>query len=201
MPRTPATFSIAFVIAGGQLLFGQGIDDVRKLYDSGQYQQVIAAAARSDADPRVKYLQGQSHEKLSHASEARQVYGQLAGRPESDPWHYVGQSAMALMERDLAGALAAANRAIERDASLPEAYYQRGLAQNALQDMAGAAASFQKASDLDPSWAYPHYFAGVAYSKVKRIDLTAQHFQMFLRLAPQAPERGEVQSILKTLGR
>jgi len=36
---------------------------------------------------------------------------------------------------------------------------------------------------------------------VKRIDLTAQHFQTFLRLAPQAPERGEVQSIMRTLNR
>jgi tetratricopeptide (TPR) repeat protein len=66
--------------------------------------------------------------------------------------------------------------------------------------MNGAAAEFQKASDIDPNWAYAHYYAGIAYSKIKRADLTASHFQAFLRLAPQAPERGEVQSILRTLG-
>ena len=55
--------------------------------------------------------------------------------------------------------------------------------------------------DLDPTWAYAHYYAGLAYSKVKRVDLTERHFQAFLRLAPQAPERPGVQSILRTLNR
>jgi hypothetical protein len=36
---------------------------------------------------------------------------------------------------------------------------------------------------------------------VKRADQTATHFQAFLRLAPKAPERAEVQSIMRTLGK
>ena len=84
---------------------------------------------------------------------------------------------------------------------MPEAYYQQGLAFSANQDFTRATVAFQKASDLDPTWAYAHYYAGLAYSKVRRIDLTAQHFQTFLRLAPQAPERAQVQSIMRTLNR
>jgi hypothetical protein len=35
---------------------------------------------------------------------------------------------------------------------------------------------------------------------VKRIDLMAQHFNLFLKLAPQSPQRAEVASIMRALG-
>jgi tetratricopeptide (TPR) repeat protein len=200
MTRTTAILSIALACASGHVVFGQALNDVRKLYESGQYQQVVASAS-ADPDPRVAYLRGQSQQKLGQPNDARQTYTQLAARPDSDPWHFIGQSALALVDRDSAGALNASNQAVARNGSLSEAHFQRGLALTALQDMTGASAAFQKASDLDPYAAYPHFYAGLAYSKIKRADLTAQHFQTFLRLAPQAPERAEVQSILKTLSR
>jgi tetratricopeptide (TPR) repeat protein len=200
MTRITATLTIALACASGQAAFGQAVNDVRKLYDSGQYQQVIAAAG-PEADPRVTFLRAQSHQKLSQENEAREAYAQLAGRPESDAWRDVGRSALALLAQDPAGALEASNQAVAHDDALPEAYYQQGLALAANQDFASAAVAFQKASDLDPNWAYAHYYAGLAYSKVRRIDLTAQHFQTFLKLAPQAPERPEVQSIMRTLNR
>jgi tetratricopeptide (TPR) repeat protein len=198
MTRITTGLFMALVCLSSQVARGQTLADVRKLYDAGQYQQVVAAGAE---DPRVTFLRAQSYEKLSQSNEARQVYTQLAGRPESDPWRDVGRSAVALLSSDPAGALDAANQAIARDGALPEAYFQQGMALNARQDFAGAAVAFQKASDLDPNWAYAHYYAGLAYSKVKRIDLTERHFQAFLRLAPQAPERAGVQSILRTLNR
>ena len=180
----------------------QAFDDARKLYDAGQYQQVVAATAPA-ADPRLIFLRAQSHQKISQATEARQAYEQLAARPESetDAWREIGRSALAVLGQDTPGAVASANQAVARNPSLPEAYFQQGMALSAAQDMTGASTAFQKAADLDPNWAYAHFYAGLAYSKVKRIDLTAQHFQTFLRLAPQAPERGEVQSIMKTLNR
>jgi len=200
MRSSTMTVAIGLACAAAALAFAQSVEELRKLYDAGQYQQVVDAAG-GEQDPRVTYLRALSQQKLRQPAEARRAYEQLTARPESDPWHDVGKSAVALLSSDSAGALEAADRAIDADDSLPEAHYQRGLALSARQDMAGAAAAFQKASDLDPGWAYAHYYAGIAYSKVKRADLTASHFQAFLRLAPQAPERGEVQSILRTLGR
>ena len=194
------TIAIALVCAAAGVAFGQSIDELRKMYDAGQYQQVVAAA-NADENPRATYLAALSQQKLRRADEARRTYERLAGRPESDPWRDVGRSAVAMLSSDPAGALDAANQAVASDGSLPEAHYQRGLALSARQDMAGAAAAFEKAADLDPGWAYTHYYAGIAYSKVKRADLTASHFQTFLKLAPQAPERPEVESILRTLGR
>jgi tetratricopeptide (TPR) repeat protein len=147
------------------------------------------------------FVVAQSHLELRHATEARRVYEQLAARPDADPWDAIGKSAIAVLSSNAAGAVQEADHAVARGGTIAEAHYQRGLALNAAQNMPEAASAFQKATELDPNWAHAHYYAGIAFSKAKRADLTASHFQTFLKLAPQAPERGEVQSILRTLGR
>jgi len=197
--RLTMTLAIGVAALATRLVFAQSLDDLRKQFDAGQYQQVISSAGNSD-DPRVLYLVGMSQQRLRRPDDARRVYEQLASKPDSDPWHGIGQSAAAILASDGNGAAQAADQAVARGDSLAEAHFQRGLALSAKQDMNGASAAFQKATDLDPGWAYAHYYAGIAYSKVKRADLTASHFQTFLKIAPQAPERGEVQSILRTLG-
>lgn len=203
MNRCIATLAIALTFIAVQSAGAQTLSDLRKLYDAGRFQQVITAAADAkvpdDQQPRITYLVAQSHHKLSHPDEERRTYEQLASRGESDPWRDVGRSALALLASDPGAAVEAANEAVARVDSLAEAHFQRGLALNARQDMAGAAAAFDKATQLDPTWAYAHYYAGIAYSKAKRVDLTASHFDTFLKLAPQAPERGEVQAIMRTL--
>jgi tetratricopeptide (TPR) repeat protein len=189
----------ASVVCAAAVVFAQSIGDLRKPFDAGQYQQVISAGGGSQ-DPHVVYLVAMSHQKLRHTDEARNSYQQLAARPDADAWHHIGASAVAILSSNADAAAAEADQAVAKEDSLAEAHYQRGLALSAKQDMGGAAAEFQKATDIDPNWAYAHYYAGIAYSKIKRADLTASHFQAFLRIAPQAPERGEVQSILRTLG-
>jgi tetratricopeptide (TPR) repeat protein len=200
MTRQTIALIVALISAVARVTSAQALNDVRTMFDAGQYQQAIDAAAASP-DPRVMFLVAQSHQKLRRTDDARRVYEQLAGRPEADPWQAIGKSAVAVLSSNAAGAAQEADKAVARGGSIAEAHYQRGLALSAQQNFAEAANSFQKATELDPNWAAAHYYAGIAFSKAKRADLTAQHFQTFLKLAPQAPERGEVQSILRTLGR
>jgi len=47
--------------------------------------------------------------------------------------------------------------------------------------------------------AYAHYEAGMAYYKAKRVDRMAVYFENFLKLAPNAPEKPAVQSIMRTV--
>jgi tetratricopeptide (TPR) repeat protein len=193
------TLTVAFSLPAS----AQSFSDVRKLYDTGQYDQVASAVAgrpKDDQQWRAIYLAAQSQQKLRHADESRKLYEQLAGRGEGDPWRQVGRSALALLNSNTSEAVEAANKAVSTGESLPEAYFQRGLALSMQQDMAGAAQAFDKASQLDPEWAYAHYYAGLSYSKANRVDLMASHFDRFLKLAPQAPERTQVQGILRTLG-
>jgi Tfp pilus assembly protein PilF len=58
---------------------------------------------------------------------------------------------------------------------------------------------FERATQLDPMFAYAHYYAAISYSRIKQADRTASHFQTFLQLAPNAPERAAVESIMRAL--
>lgn len=198
MTRWTCALAVMLSLAVVRSTSAQSFADVRKLYDAGQYEQVVSAA-QNDQQMRLTYLAAQSQQKLSHQDDARKLYERLAARDESDPWSDVGRSGLALLSGNIPAAVEAANRAVARGDSLPEAHFQKGLALNLLQDMAGGAAAFDKASQLDPEWAYAHYYAGLLYSRAQRVDLTASHFDRFLELAPQAPERPEVQSIMRTL--
>jgi tetratricopeptide (TPR) repeat protein len=203
MTRCISAFALALAFAVPRPAASQTFSELRSKYDAGDYQQVVDAARDAklpdDEQRRLTYLAARSEQKLSHDGEARRGYEQLAQRNESDPWHDIGRSALALLDSKTDEAVEAADRAVARRDSLPEAHFQRGMALSAKQDMGAAAAAFEKATELDPMWASAHYYAGLAYSKARRIDLTASHFNAFLKLAPQAPERPEVESIMKTL--
>ena len=62
-----------------------------------------------------------------------------------------------------------------------------------------AAEAFVKATEADPRMAYAHYHAGMNFYKAKRIAQMAVYFEYFLKLAPDAPERPAVESIMRTI--
>lgn len=172
--------------------------DANSLYLAGKYQEVVAATAGT-SNPSLVYLTAQSHQKLEQGDKAGVALAKLTARGESDPWRFVGESALRLARGDAEGAFSAATRAVELGAGLSQAHFQLGLTCGHKQDFAKAAESFNKAAELDPSSAYAHYYAGLSYYRVNRVDRMATHFEAFLRLAPAAPERGEVESIMRTI--
>jgi tetratricopeptide (TPR) repeat protein len=180
----------------------QDLGAARRLFDAGKYQDAINAVAGTPASApdwqRFVFLEGQARERLADTSGAERAYMRLTASPNA-AWQAVGQAATFVMRKDAAQATAAAGRAVAANANLPEAQFELGLAQSLAGDYGAAAAALDKASMLDPMWAPPRYYAGLAYAKIKRVDLLAARFQAFLNLAPQAPERGEVESIMRTI--
>jgi tetratricopeptide (TPR) repeat protein len=191
--------SIALVVA---LTAGQTVADVRQLYDAGKYRDVVGAVDQAtDADEavRLQYLAAQSHDKLSDAEAARRAYQRLADMGGDTPWALIGRSAVQLMDKQFDEALASADQAVRMTASLPEAHYQRGIVLMARKEYGDAVDAFTKATELDPRFAAAYYYAGLANYRVKRIDLMTNNFGTFIKLAPNAPERPEVESILRTV--
>jgi tetratricopeptide (TPR) repeat protein len=177
---------------------------IKQLYESGRYQDVVN---RLNADPgsmapEDRYVLAQTHLKAQNGEAAKQALAPLLDRGENDPWARIARSERARIDQNLDQALSAAQEAVAQGPPMPAAAYahfQLGLVQSQRQDMAGAADSFSKAAALDPGFAYAHYYAGMAFSSLKRLDRVAFHFEQFLKLAPSAPERGAVESIMRTL--
>ena len=191
---------LAFVL---QIAPPRPLTEARRLYDAGKYREAVDVAAAAPTDGpdsgSLVFLSAQSRQKLNDLDGARQAYLQLSGRADTDAWRFVGQSALFLMDKRIDEAVSAASQAVTRAPALAEAQFQLGLAYTSRNDSAGASAAFDKAAQLDPTFAYASYYAGLSYYKLKRIDLTAARFESFLKLAPNAPERAEVESIMRTL--
>lgn len=207
-----------FSIAGAAALalfptvaHAQDVAQLHRMFEAGRYKEVIGAAA-ADAPPPVLYMAGQSYEKLRNRDQARGFYLRLADRPETDPWHFVGLSARQILDGDIGNerdfvaaherAMEWAQQAAKMAPDLMEAHYQLGLAYLASQ--AGynedAAQAFDRAAELNPAFAYAYYFAGQAYQLAHRPDRMTARFETFLKLAPNAPERTDVQQIMKRAG-
>ena len=168
------------------------------MFEAGQYQQVIDIAD-SSASPEVLYSAAQSHQKLGAANEARDTYGRLAARPDDDAWHFIGLSAQQLLDNQTDAALESARAASGLAGGLAEAPYQLGLVLAKRQDWRGAAEAFDRTAELSPGYAYAYYYGGLMHYRAGRVDRMAIHFERFLKLAPEAPERPEVLQIMRTV--
>mgnify|MGYP002632135591 CR=1 FL=1 len=203
-------FTIALMLLGQAAAATPDVAAARQLFEAGTYEQVVMIALDDTSPPSLVYLVAQSHDRLKQEPAARAAYAQLAARPETDPWHHVGQSALLMLDArpgpagtppaaTVARAVEAAERATILPPSVAEAQFQLGLALAERRDYATAAPAFEAAIALDPQPAYAHYYAGLSYYQEKRIDLMAKYFESFLKLAPNAPERAGVESIMRTV--
>ena len=190
-----------FVAAGLTVLLGASSvqaqkPEVQRLFQSGSYDQAVEAAR--NADPASTYLAAQSLLKQDRADQAGAEMARLRQSDQAG-WRLVGESGEALIANDAGRAVDAARKATEADGANPLAYYQLGLSASKASDWGTAVSAFNKTLELKPDFAYAHYYAALAYQRQRQLPKTAEHFDAFLRLAPDAPERSGVVAILRTL--
>ena len=200
-------YSVTFaVMLLAQTALPPSSHQIQQWFEAGNDQQVVEASA-SASDPKAEYLTGLSYQRLNRLAEARQVFENLAARPETDAWAHIGHSA-ALLSQAAAGSVPvsaaaeaeqAARRAIELAPGLSLGHYQLGRVQGQKKDFGQAVSAFEQVIALEPRFAYAHYFVGLSYYEINRTDKMAGAFEYFLKLAPDAPERGQVESIMRTL--
>jgi Tfp pilus assembly protein PilF len=71
-------------------------------------------------------------------------------------------------------------------------YLERKNTENAIKEL-------EKALELDPQNAYAYYYAGYAYLRLGNPARAVDMFEMFLRLAPYAPEAGKAKFLVDSL--
>jgi len=181
-------------------LLAQDPAEIQRLFEAGQYQPLVDQTTET-SPPDVTYMAAQSYQKLGAAEQAVQTYQRLADRPDTDVWHFIGLSGRQLVENQPDAAIESARHAIEVDSQNASAHYQLGLALARREQWMEAATAFDAAIQRQPTMAYAHYYGGLMQYRAKRPDLMAGRFNEFLKLAPDAPERPEVLSIMRTIRR
>ena len=170
--------------------------DVQRLFQSGAYEQAVEAA--QGADTASTFLAAQALIKLNRNDGAVAEMTRLRDS-ENQSWRLVGESGEALIANDAGRAVELARRATEADGENPFAFYQLGLAASKATDWGSADGAFSRTIQLKPDFAYAHYYAALVHQRLRQLPKAAEHFDAFLRLAPDAPERSAVLAIMRTL--
>jgi tetratricopeptide (TPR) repeat protein len=185
----------ALALCGPSAAAGQK-PEVQRLFQSGAYEQ--AAEAARDGDPASTYLAAQALLKAERSDRAVAELTRL--RASDNPaWRLVAESGEAMIANDQARSVDVARRAVEADGNNPFAHYQLGLSASKASDWGTATTGFARTIELKPDFAYAHYYAALAYQRQRQLPKAAEHFDAFLRLAPDAPERSAVLAIMRTL--
>ena len=194
--RSILAVTVALSLYGSSVTAAEQKPEVQRLFQSGSYEQAVDAAR--DGDPASTYLAAQALIKMERSDRAVAELTRL--RASDQPgWRLVAESAEAQLANDGGRALELARRAVEADGDNPFAQYQLGLSAAKTNDWGTAVAAFTRAIELKPDFAYAHYYAALSYQRQRQLSKTAEHFDAFLRLAPDAPERSAVLAILRTI--
>ena len=86
-----------------------------------------------------------------------------------------------------------------KDAEGEDVLYVRGLLDLNRKRYEEAARELEEYIQGHPDHAYAHYYAGMAYNGARRPDKMLTHFEIFLRMKPDAPEARKVQSVLRSV--
>ena len=196
------TLVLGLAVLGGAVVLAQDTRSAQQLFEAGQNDLALQAIAQQRqsglAGPAEAYLAGQILLKASQNDNARREFESLAQSADG-PWKLIGESAIAVLDNNNPRALEAATQAAAMSPDQFEVQFQLGTVKARLDDWAGSAEALERATQINPTFAYAHYHAGQAYSRINRIDRTAEYFERFLRLAPEAPERAGVESLMRTL--
>ncbi len=165
-----------------------------------QEQPQAAVAAPVDENLK-KGIELNAAKKYTEAETA--LRAAVAAHPENPDAHL--QLAVALFEQNK---VADAGKEVDLAAPLQQGtpkqqadYYRyRGAVYARQEKWNEAVQALEKAVQLDPKQPYNHYYIGVAYSKIKRPDKMVEHLQMFLKLAPNAPEAPKCKALLRAVG-
>ena len=167
------------------------------LYESGRYRDVLSTVGPGSQDAVGLFFSAHSSLKLGQREEARRLFVQLRDLGAGPAWQVTSDLAIALIE-DNPEAIDRARGAAAAFPSDPFVQFELGIAHVRRNDVAAAAQAFDRCSSADPRFAYAYYNGGIVYDRLNRTDLALTRLETFLRLAPDAPERPEVASLLQT---
>jgi len=192
--RPPATPRVVPPAAS----IGSPSSSVQGLYESGRYREVLSSISAGTTGAEALWFAAHSNLRLGQREEAARQFAKLPAAGASPAWQVVSDLALALLNGDVE-ALDRARAAAAAFPVDPFVQFELGLAHANRNDFTAAAQAFDRCAEAEPRFAYAYYNAGLAYDRLKRADLMTARLETFQRLALDAPERPEVEAILRTV--
>lgn len=187
----------AIVLGTVLLIHGTG-QQAEPVQDQPQAAVAAPAAGEEELEKGIQLSRENKHQEAEPA-----LRSAVASQPNNPKARY--HLAVALMENNkLEEAELEFQQAQAMAEGTPEEqkefFHHRGKLFAKREKWQPAAEDLQKAIELDPREPYNHYYLGVTYHKLGKPDRMVEHLQMFLRLAPDAPEAPRCKSLLRAVG-
>jgi tetratricopeptide (TPR) repeat protein len=185
------------MLAAGTAVFAADLNRGKELYQQGKYAeaaselQQVAQEKSDDAEAR-RYL-GLALLQQDKASEAAP---HLTKADELSP---SGETKLALAKLHLAQKDLDKAEAAVKDASGDDLELVRGRIHLERRRFEEAAKDLETYLEKHPDDAYAHYYVGLAYNGMKRPDKVLTHFELFLKMKPDAPEARKVRAVLRAV--
>jgi Flp pilus assembly protein TadD len=190
-------YRITAVLIFGVVAATADVDRGRQLYREGKYAEAeseLKNAVRDQGDnAAANRLLGLALIEQDKASEAEGPIKKAYELEQNDD-NKVAMARLHIAQKEFDKA-----EELLKDASSGEGLeYTRGLLHLHRKNYEAAAKDLESAVEKDPENAYAHYYAGMAYNGLKRPDKMLSHFQLFVKMRPDAPEARKVRAILQT---
>jgi Flp pilus assembly protein TadD len=187
---------ISLLGMAGLLALAADLDTGIKQFQQGDYGKAVDTlreyVQENPDDLKANYYLGASLVQLKQYKEAMPYLEKSA---ESDPEAKLELGHAQLMQNQIDEAMKTLD-GVEADSSNLHLY--RGMAYLKRNENKQAAEELSKALELDEKNAYAHYYMGITQGRLKRPDLMTKEFELFLQLAPNAPEAPQARSLLRT---
>ncbi|MGB2908463.1 MAG: tetratricopeptide repeat protein [Candidatus Aminicenantaceae bacterium] len=180
-------------------LYRQGLDllkDFKYPEAKEAFDQVIA---KDPGYTQAYYQRGKALMELKQPGQADSDFTRCLQLDAGYAYGYVGKAQVFMFNKEFGAAMQQVDKALSLDPGNSEAWYQKGNIHAYQKKWNPAIAAYKKCLEVQPDHAYAHYYLALAYNQVNRKDLTIDHLQKFLHLAPNAPEAAQVRKLLNQL--
>ncbi len=194
---------IALILALPALAGSDQLEKCRELYDAKKYSEAESALKQflkqEPENAQAAYYLGLTLLEENKFNEAEQAFLRThEGTPSRDKIQ-IGLARAYMGLEQLEKAQMSLDEAEKVNPDNAKVFYYRGILAAHRKDYKASAESLEKSLGLEPDNAYAHYYAGLAYNILKRPDKMVEHFQAFLKLAPEAPEAEKVRTVLRSV--
>jgi tetratricopeptide (TPR) repeat protein len=183
--------------------FSQTLETGMDLYRTQRYEQaeheLRGVTQNNPENAEAHYYLGMTLVELNRLEDAQAEFDKTKEMSVPQDQQKVAEARLQMARKEMDPALATLREAEELDAGNADVYLYRGLIHASRQNFPEAITNLEKSMQINPHNARAHYYAGIAYNRTGRPDKMVEHFQIFLKQAPDSPDAAKVRSMLRSV--
>jgi len=184
-------------------VFAQTLETGINLYRTEQYpqaeQELRGVTQNNPENAEARYYLGMTLVELNRLDDAQAEFDKAKEMSVPQDRQKVAEARLQMARQEMDPALASLQEAEALNAENADVYLNRGLIHASRQNFPAAITDLERSLQINPHNPRAHYYAGIAYNRTGRPDKMVEHFQIFLKQAPDSPDAAKVRSMMRSV--